>query len=132
MIHLRPADYWRVLGLTLLLAAGAPARASEVDELRAQLEAMKSDYQARIQALEARLAQLEAQAAAPPPALAAEAPPPAPPPAPSGGGGTSSGTAFNPAIAVILGGHYAQTSADPANYAIAGFTPAGDAVGPGP
>jgi hypothetical protein len=115
--------------VAILLMAGGQARASEVDELRAQLEAMKSEYQSRIQALESRLAQLEVQAAASPPAVAA-APVAAPSAAPSGGGGNAA-TAFNPAVAVILGGRYTQTSADPSSYAIAGFIPAGDAVGPG-
>jgi hypothetical protein len=119
----------RGLTMALLLLAGAPSHAAEVDELRAQMEAMKAEYQARMQALEQRLAQLEAQAAAAPPAppaLAAEAP------ASSGmGGAGNSANAFNPPISVILGGRYVQTSADPATYAIAGFIPAGDAVGPG-
>lgn len=112
----------------IALLAMAPAHASEVSELRAQLDALKSDYQAKIQALESRLAQLETQVAATPPA-AAELPAftPAPSP-PTGGGGAN---AFNPAISVILGGRYAQLDADPASYRIAGFMPAGDGVGPG-
>jgi hypothetical protein len=134
----------RVVAGVLLLLWGTPTRASEVDELRAQLEALKSDYQAKMQALEQRLAQLEAQvAAAPPPAappaaVTAVPPPPemaavsAAPAAPGAGtGGGSSATAFNPAISLILGGRYTQTSVDPATYAIAGFIPAGDNVGPG-
>ncbi|HEV7431674.1 MAG TPA: hypothetical protein VGN77_01425, partial [Steroidobacteraceae bacterium] len=131
MIHFHSGNALRILAVAMLLMAGTQARASEVDELRAQLEAMKSEYQARIQALESRLALLEAQAAAAPPAVA-EAPlaPPAPAPAPAGGGG-SAGNAFNPAVSVILGGRYTQTSADPATYAIAGFIPAGENVGPG-
>ncbi|MDE2250675.1 MAG: hypothetical protein KGL25_04650, partial [Gammaproteobacteria bacterium] len=60
-----------------------------------------------------------------PPAL----PPPIAPPSPGGAAGGAN--AFNPAIAVILGGRYAQLAADPADYRIAGFMPAGDAVGPG-
>jgi hypothetical protein len=85
---------------------------------------MKTEYQSRLSALEEKLTALEAQNAAA--ATAAAAPPP---PQPAGGG--SAGTAFNPAVSVILGGHYAQTTADPATYAIAGFIPAGDSVGPG-
>ena len=122
----------RGLAIMLLLAT-APAHASEVSELRAQLDTLKSDYQAKIQALESRLAQLEAQVAAAPPAAAAPESPafaaaPAPPPA-SGGGGAN---AFNPAISVILGGRFAQLDADPTDYRIAGFMPSGDGVGPGP
>ncbi len=114
----------------IALLAMAPAHASEVSELRAQLDALKSDYQAKIQALESRLAQLERQVAATPPAAAAAEPPPfAPAPSPPAGGGGAN--AFNPAISVILGGRFAQLDADPASYRIAGFMPAGDGVGPG-
>ena len=130
MIQFHRSNALRILGMAILLMVGAQARASEVDELRAQLEAMKSEYQSRIQALESRLAQLEEQAAAPPAAVAA-APVAAPAPAPSGGGGNAA-NAFNPTVAVILGGRYTQTSVDPASYAIAGFIPAGDGVGPAP
>ena len=114
----------------IVLLATLPARASEVSELRAQLDALRSDYQAKIQALESRLAQLETQVAATPPAAAAPEPPafaPAPAPPPSGGGAN----AFNPAVSVILGGRVAQLDADPTGYRIAGFMPAGDGVGPG-
>ena len=110
---------FRGLTIALLLLAGAPAHAAEVDELRAQMEAMKAEYQARMQALEQRLAQLEAQAAAAPavPAQVAAAPAVAEAPASTGmAGGGNSANAFNPAISVILGGRYTQTSADPATY----------------
>ena len=124
----------RGLATAIVLLIACQAQASEVDDLRAQLEAMKADYQSRIAALEARLAQLESQpaaappsSAAPPAAVAAEVAPPVSPPAAGG----SSGNAFNPAVSVILGGRYTQTSQDPATYAIAGFIPAGDGVGPG-
>ena len=118
----------------IALLAMAPAHASELSELRAQLDTLKSDYQAKIQALESRLAQLETQVAAAPPAVAAAEPPafaatPAPAPAPPSGG--SGANAFNPAVSVILDGRFAQLDADPADYRIAGFMPAGDGVGPG-
>ena len=41
-----------------------------------------------------------------------------------------SGNAFNPAISLILNGHYASYSHDPANYELSGFLPGADA-GPG-
>jgi hypothetical protein len=131
MVHFIRGDALRILGACLLLMAAVPAHASEVDDLRAQLEAMKAEYQSRLQALETRLAQLEAQSAAPaPPVAEAAAAAPLPAPSPAGGGGAA-GNAFNPAVAVILGGRYTHTSVDPSDYAIAGFLPAGENVGPG-
>jgi hypothetical protein len=107
----------------VMLACVAPARAGadEVAELRAAVAALKSEYEGRIAALEARLAELQAA-----PATASAAPPV--PTAPSGGGAA----AFNPAISLILAGHYAQSSADPANFHMAGFVPSGAGTGPGP
>ncbi len=116
-------------GTVILLLAVAPARASELGDLRAQLDALKSDYQSKLDALETRVAQLEAQVAAQPqpqPPVVEQPPPPAP-----SGGGAGGANAFNPSISVILGGRYAQLDADPATYRIAGFMPAGDEVGPG-
>ncbi|MBS0388155.1 MAG: hypothetical protein JSR15_06705 [Proteobacteria bacterium] len=133
-----PFSRWHALRALTLVAvwlAAVPVRASEggdVAELRAQLDALKSDYQAKIHALETRVAQLEAQVASQPPPQA-QPPvveqPPLPPPTPSGGGGGAN--AFNPAVSVILGGRYAQLDADPSTYHIAGFMPSGDEVGPG-
>ncbi len=99
-----------------VLAPGARAE-DDVAALRAELQSLKSDYEARVTALESRIGQLEA------------APPvPEPPPAASPGGGMS---AFNPAISVILAGHYAGTSRDPGDWGIAGFMPNGGEIGPG-
>ncbi|HEX9472704.1 MAG TPA: hypothetical protein VF931_00850 [Steroidobacteraceae bacterium] len=139
MIRYKATGALRLAALSLLAlgAAPAPARASELSELRAELDAVKSSYQTQLSALEARLAQLESQlaaassAAASGAATAGVAPPVAAmaPGAPGGGGGQN---AFNPAVSVILGGRYAQLSEDPADYHVAGFMPAGDGVGPGP
>ena len=98
------------------------ARADDVATLRAELDGLKSEYSTRIAALEARIAELQVQAAAAPQA-------PAAPPTSSRAGGT--GTAFNPAMSVILAGTYAHLSQDPANYRIAGFVPGGGDIGPG-
>jgi hypothetical protein len=111
-----------MLWLTPVLAA-----TDDVAELRAAVTALKSEYATRIAALEARIAELEAAGAAA--AAAAAAPASAPSPPGAGGGGAA---AFNPAISLILSGHYAQSSADPANYRIAGFAPSGAEIGPGP
>src|SRR5258706_2117383 len=135
MIRYKAIGVYRLLALTVLALAVTPARASELSELRAELDAMKSSYQMQLSALEARVAQLEAQLAAAPSAAPSAAPEvPAPvaamaPSPPSGGGGQN---AFNPAVSVILGGRYAQLSEDPASYRIAGFMPAGKEMGPGP
>src|SRR3954467_14485560 len=125
------------LAAALPAPATPPAVAPAADDtaaLRAELQALKSDYSSRVDALEARIKQLETanQAAADASAALAASPAPAepepaPPPAPASGGAN----AFNPSISLILGGSFANTSRDPADYQIAGFVPAGGEVGPG-
>jgi len=105
-----------------MLPAVAPA-ADDVAALRAELQELKSDYGARVDALEARIQQLESSGQA---AAALPPPEPSPPPAPAGGA-----NAFNPAISLILGGSYTSTSRDPSDWNIAGFPPSGGEVGPG-
>ena len=109
--------------------SGTALAADDGTALRAELDQLKSDYESRIAALEARIAQLESTASAAP---AAPAPDPyaeqaAAEPAPTARSGA---TAFNPAMSAILGGSYASLSEDPADYRIAGFLPAGDEIGP--
>jgi hypothetical protein len=103
-----------------------PARADDAAALRAELESVKAEYAVRMQSLEDRIAQLEAQAASAP---AATELPAEPSPAPSAGGANPL-TAFNPAMSVILSGTYANLDRDPADYYIAGFIPGGEG-GPG-
>jgi len=114
--------------IAVACAALAPGAQAEDDAaaLRAELQSLKSDYDARVAALEARITQLETVAAAT--ASAAEALPPEPAPAPAA---TSGASAFNPAISVILAGHYADTSRNPEEWSMAGFMPSGGEVGPG-
>ena len=119
----------------LMALATLPAMASGADDvaaLHAELQALKSDYDARVDALEARIRQLEAsaQASADAAEALATAPPAAPAPAPGGDVGDKA-SAFNPAISLILGGNFTGTSRDPAGWHIAGFPPAGDEAGPG-
>jgi hypothetical protein len=135
--------------LLLLIVSPCESRAADdVAALRAELEALKSEYTSRVTALESRITQLEsaqsAQPAAPATAVAAVPAAPGPdqsaamlaaaeaaaaqPPAATGRGGTS---AFNPAISMILAGNYAHLSQDPATYRIAGFVPNGGEAGPG-
>ena len=113
------------------LPAMAPA-AEDASTLRAELQALKSDYSSRIDALETRIKQLEAAnvAAADATVAAAQVAPSAPsePPATAPGGNAS---AFNPAISLILGGSFIASSRDPADWHVGGFVPAGEEVGPG-
>ena len=147
---------WLTCACIALPAAG---RADDLSSLKGELESLKSDYQARIAKLEARINQLETQvasttsaapgasaaigtsgaagvpadvlaAAAADTAVAGAASAEAPMPEPSMGG-RNSAAAFNPAMSVILGGNYANTSQDPDTYRIAGFIPSGGDVGPG-
>ena len=101
-------------------SVGAAADA-DVAALKAEIAALKAEYAERVSALEARIDQLEATGTA---AMAAPEPSPAPPVA-------KSATAFNPAISLILTGNYANLSQDPADYAVAGFMPPEEGVGPG-
>jgi hypothetical protein len=103
------------------------ARADDLAALKAELDGLKSEYASRIATLESRIAELEAKAAA---ASSVASTAPAPPPA-AAGRATGTGTAFNPAMSVILAGTYVNSSQDPASYRIAGFVPSGGDAGPG-
>ncbi len=114
------------LAALMAIACAAPAPAARADDdsavLRAELESLKSDYDARVASLEARIAALEsappASVAAPAEAVTAPAP-------------ASSASAFNPAISLVLAGSYADTSRDPGDWRMAGFMPNGGEVGSG-
>jgi len=128
-----------IVFVSLLLPNAGQAATDDVAALRAELEALKTDYTSRVQVLEARIKQLEsavatAQLAQPgaPPAAPAAAPPALPQPSPVAAPGKSSNaTAFNPAISMILTGNYASLSQDPASYRVAGFIPPPSGEGPG-
>src|SRR5687768_18024062 len=92
-----------------------PARADDnAAALRAELDSLKSDYDARVAALEARIEALESAATPLPPAEAVPA-----------ASAASSTSAFNPAISLVLAGSYADTSRDPEDWHVAGFMPNG-------
>jgi hypothetical protein len=122
--------------MALFTLPAMAAGADDVAALRSELQQIKSEYDARVDALETRIKQLEAtnaamaDAASALPAEAAPSPSPSPSPSPTpvAGGGAS---AFNPSISVILGGSYTHAKRDPADWNVAGFTPAGDELGPG-
>lgn len=123
MIHPRPIAALCALGLI-----ASPVLAGSADDpvtLRSELAKLKADYATRIEALEARIALLEAAAAHPQPLPEPE--PPSPPPPDARGGAT----AFNPAISLIIGGGYSHTSRAPHDWQLAGFMPSGGEVGPG-
>jgi len=98
--------------LAAAIAAAFPAYAdSDLDALRAELKAIKSSYEARIQALEARLEKPEspsAQAAALPQQATA----------------ASASNRFNPDISLILQGRYAHLQ-EAGERRIAGFLSGG-------
>jgi hypothetical protein len=124
-----------IVVLGFLLPNSGRAATDDVAALRAELEALKTDYSSRVQALEARIKQLESAVvtaqlgAAPAPPAPAPAYPQPSPVAPSGK--SSNATAFNPAISMILTGNYASLSQDPATYRVAGFIPPPAGEGPG-
>ncbi len=124
MTSFKPIAALLAFAWTMLPASGQAA--DDVASLRAELQALKNEYTARVGALEVRIAQLESA-----PVAAAAAPmPPTEQPAPAPGS-ASAASAFNPAISLILGGTYTDTSRDPEDWHIGGFIPSGGEVGPG-
>lgn len=105
-----------LFGALLPPVAAYPASDAEIAELKSMLNAMKAEYEQRIQALENRLAEAEREtarqreeAAKSKPMTAAvvyPAPAASTPNASGGFGALTSGTAFNPQISVILDGNY--------------------------
>ena len=102
-------------------ALAQPARADDdAAALRAELQSLKSDYDARVAALEARIDALESATV---PAPSAQDVPVA--------STANAVSAFNPAISLVLAGSYADTSRDPEGWRVAGFMPNGGEIGPG-
>jgi len=120
---------YKPIAALLAVACAVLAQPAGADDdaaaLRAELDSLKSDYDARVAALEARIAALES---APESAAVAVVPPvEAVPAAPA----AVSASAFNPAISLVLAGSYADTSRDPGDWRLAGFVPNGGEIGPG-
>ncbi len=104
----------RIPLLAAVLTAAAPAFAdSGLDALRTELNDLKTAYEARIAALEARIRQAESSP---------------PPPSEPRADAARAGGGFNPDISLILQGRYAHLD-DLEHRAIAGFLPAGHAHG---
>lgn len=115
------------LALALLLVLPCLARADggqELQALREEIARLRADYEARLQALEARLRVVQS----------GEGQAPSPPPLPAQGPGAAPAAAggFNPAVSLILSGTYARTAQDPAAYRLRGIPlPTDNAPGPG-
>ena len=125
-MHL-PRTWATGLGLAAALAwppsASADA-ASDIEQLKREIAALRESYEARLQAMERQLQQMQQPAPAP-------AEPPAAPPVAAPSTATNPAAAFNPAISLILNGTYANLSQDPARYRLQGFMPSGGEAGPG-
>jgi hypothetical protein len=115
-----------------IAAAGhmADARATsspEIDELRDEIASLRSDYEARIHSLEARLAAAEAAGQNHAASTTRSAPLPVENIEPAA---TASGSAppnsFNPAASLILSGTYGYLQPNPDKYQVGGFFPAGE------
>ena len=130
----------------LLPSVTLAASDADIAALRAEIARVKAEYAERISKLEAMADQLQmsgdtgataavdASLAAAAPAAPAAAEPAAAPsvePVSPSAQGQGSASAFNPAISLVLAGNYSNLSNDPADYAIQGFMPAGDEIGPG-
>ncbi len=106
--------------LVAALAAAFPAYAdADLNALRAEIKQMKENYEARIQALEARLQSAERQAASEVKPGIAEAATTTP---------ASSAATFNPEMSLILQGRYAHQR-DVPERRISGFLPNSQAEG---
>ncbi len=135
----------RLLGLSLLLAlsAGSPlahaagkAPANKADqatlsEMRRQIDELRAQYEARLQALENKLAQVQQGQAAQPASASMPATASAPTAAATSTDTQASANGFNPAVSVILSGTYVSLSKDPGSWKLSGFVPSGDEIGPG-
>ncbi len=114
--------------------------AGELSEIRQQLEAMKRNYESRIEALEKRLVEAEARAgraqqqaaqAGQEAVVATQEARQATQAMRGAAAQRQAGSAFNPEMSLILQGRAARLSQDPATYAIGGFLPSGGEVDPG-
>ncbi len=113
-----------VLALLVVCSGTAAAQQADIELLRAAVEELRSDYDARIADLERRLAVAEQNAMQATDAVQRAATQPSTPPA-----SRTSSSAFNPAIGVILQGQAWSFSENPDNYAVQGF-PFGGEAGP--
>ncbi len=115
------------LAAAIPIPSGAAESPAELQELKDQIAQLRQSYEARLQALERRIVELQTSSpaggaqVASPSGAAAQVPPAV----------ATSAAAFNPAISLILAGTYANLSRDPSSYRVQGFVPTGGEVGPG-
>ncbi|HEY6130496.1 MAG TPA: hypothetical protein VIV27_00680, partial [Halioglobus sp.] len=120
--------------LPALLSVPGVRADDDVAAIRAELDALKAQYETRIQALEQHLQEAEQQLASTqqsgvdPAAVANPSVAATPNPAltPVDNGTAASGNAFNPAIGVILNGAYRAYEKNPDDYVIPGVPPGGN------
>ncbi|MFN0301946.1 MAG: hypothetical protein ACKVQU_16520 [Burkholderiales bacterium] len=104
----------------------------ELTDFRNQIQRIKEEYEARIQALEKRFAEAEAKRAqAEQNAKGARAKAVGAQPSDAAASQQDRQSAFNPAISLIMQGRNANLSQSPDTYRIGGFMPSGTG-GPGP
>ena len=113
------------LAATPTLAADAETL-RELQALRTQLQQLQQGYEARINALEARLQQTENKAIKAETLASQTSERPQTPPAEP-----ARANAFNPEISLIISGSYNNLKQKPEAYQITGFTPTLGEVGPG-
>jgi hypothetical protein len=133
MFHQSPLATALAVAFSMLVSIPSSALAaddSQVALIRAEISQMKAAYEARIQALEAKIEQIAIERVQAPSTAFLSAPPPALPLTPPVQSASTGSAAFNPAISLILGGTYTNLSQDPNQYRIQGFLPSGD-IGPG-
>lgn len=119
-----------VLSLLPTLASADTASADpDLQAIRAELDAMKVQYEQRIGRLEQRLEAAEQELAQQPVHSALSSQPvyaAAAPPAEASGGYASGSNQYNPAIGVILNGAARAYSNDPEDHSIPGFPAGGE------
>ena len=122
---MKPIQY--ALAVASLITVTSPTFSQDnLAGIRAEIDAIRSDYQSRIANLEARLAIAEARAedaaniAQSVQSVIALAPPVAAPP-PARYQNAPANNSFNPAISVVLNGQYVSSSQSPDTAGIPGF-----------
>lgn len=109
--------------IALLSAARTVFADENIDAMRAELNALKIQYESRIEALETRINATEQSFAQQ--QVSTVIAPSAPVPAPVSGGGSSAND-YNPAIGIILNGAMRTYQNDPAEQTIPGFPAGGE------